>query len=45
MIFLVVCINFGPALQGDGWVGGGEEWGGRRQKPPGENTGPSDALR
>ena len=22
MIFSVVCTNFGPALQGSGWVGG-----------------------
>ena len=37
MIFSQVCINFGPALQGDGWAGGregrvvvgGEEGGGK----------------
>ena len=51
MIFSQVCINFGPELQGGGWAGGGEGrvgvggWGGRRKKPPGEDTGPPVALR
>ena len=46
MIFSQVCINFGPELQGGGWVGGGEGrvgvggWGGRWQKLPGEDMGP-----
>ena len=26
MIFSQVCINFGPELQGGGWVGGREGW-------------------
>ena len=26
MIFLEMCINFGPALQGSGLVGGRERW-------------------
>ena len=26
MIFSQVCISLSPALQGGGWVGGGEGW-------------------
>ena len=50
-LVLEVCINFGPALQGGGWVGGREGqvgvggWGGRWQNLPGEDTGPPVALR
>ena len=29
MIFSQVCINFGPELQGGGWVGGRREGAGR----------------
>ena len=48
MIFSQVCINFSPALQGAGRVGGGEgrvEVGREEKKPPGEDTGPPVALR
>ena len=51
MIFSLVCINFGPELQGGGWAEGGEgrvgvgggEGGGKPH--PGEDTGPPVALR
>ena len=48
MIFSQVCINFIPALQGGGWVGG-EEWrvgvGREEENPPGEDMGPPVTLR
>ena len=51
MIFLEVYINFGPALQQGGWVGGGEGWGGegggqvktRGHQPP--TDGPDHSTR
>ena len=44
MIFSKVCINFSPALQGGGQVGGGKGWvggkgvGKEEENPPGEDT-------
>ena len=36
MIFVKVCINFSPVLQGGGWVEGGE--GKEKENSPGEDT-------